>query len=322
MSTQTLLGGALAVQVALAVVTWWPSGPTVVEPTDLVPGGADSITQITVTPKGGTSDPVQLVQKDGAWTLASADGYPADADKVAEVVDALGTIKLRTPIATRAVTHEQLGVSDDSYEKKVEFTAGGTEHTLLLGAAANKAIHLRVDGGDAVYQVKGLSAWTIKDTNRGYLPSDYVDVDKDTLSSLAITTPLGAAAFTRTGTGWAVDGHPELVGDAAALDTWLGKIAKVRLSDVAGTTAEPAFGLTPAAVRITWSGAQGDQQVTGGLAVGAEADGRIYVKSDDSPFIVQAPSYGLKDLATLDPATLVAPAPTDAGGAEGEPLPE
>ncbi|MCB9663301.1 MAG: DUF4340 domain-containing protein [Alphaproteobacteria bacterium] len=314
MTTQQILGAGLAVQVALAALTWWPRDTAVTEPQPLVAGGGNALTHVEIVGHGDDARPVVLDQQDGAWVLTSEHGYPADPEKVGEVLDALGGIQLRAPVATQAVSHEALKVSDDTWEKKITFTADGATRTVFVGAAASKAIHLREEGADAVYKAKGLSAWTFKDTARGFLPANHADLEVADLASLRVRNSHGDIAFAKVDGAWTVEGDPTRVPVQTTLDGLLDKVAKVRLDSVVGTEVTADQGLLDPAVRVEWATTEGDQTVPGGLVVGAEDDGKFFLKTDASPFVILSPSYRIKDLVDADPAALTTAAP--------EPTPE
>jgi len=319
MNPRNALLAALAAQIGLAVLTWWPSEVDVVEPKPLVES-ANAVTALTVVGKGPEKVPVELVSEEGRWKVASASGYPADPEKVATVLEALAGVQLRAPIATTAASHEALGVTDGGFERKVTLTTAAGATTVLVGPSASQAVHLRLAEGDAVWQVRGLSAWTLKDDAKGYLPTNHVSFEPSQVTSFQIANARGTLSLTRTSEGtegaaatWQIDGATPTPIDAAAVTPLLEKAAKVRLGDVVGTVVETGHGLlADAAVpptRVTWTAVDGEQTLAGGYVIGAELDGKYFVKSDDSPFVIRTPTYRTKDLVDLDPSTVGAPAP-------------
>lgn len=319
MNPRTALLAALVAQVGLAVLTWWPREAAVVEAKPLVES-ASAVTALSILGKGVDKTPVELVAEEGRWLVRSASGYPADPEKVATVLDALAGVQLRAPIATTAASHEALGVTADGFERKVTLTTAAGPVTVLVGPSASQAIHLRLDGADDVWQVRGLSAWTLKDDAKGYLPTNHVSFEPTQITSFQVTNARGTLSLTRTSEGaegsaatWQIDGPTPTPVDASRVTPLLDKASKVRLGDVVGTVVEPIHGLVgDSAVvptRVTWTAVDGEQTLTGGYVVGAEVDGKYFLKSDDSAFVIRTPTYRTKDLVELDPAAFGAPAP-------------
>lgn len=319
MNPRNVLLAALAAQIGLAVLTWWPREAVVVEPRPLVES-ANAVTALTIAGKGADKAPVELVAEEGRWKVVSASGYPADPEKVATVLDALAAVQLRAPIATTAASHEALGVTDEAFERKVTLTTEAGTTTALVGPSTSQAVHLRLAEGDDVWQVRGLSAWTLKDDPKGYLPTNHVSFEPSQIASIQIANARGTLSLTRTSEGtegaaatWQIEGATPTPVDAAVVTPLLEKASKVRLGDVVGTAVEPAHGLvaeaTATPTRVTWTAVDGEQTLTGGYVIGAEVDGKYFVKSDESPFVIRTPTYRTKDLVDLDPAGFGAPVP-------------
>lgn len=306
MKTTSILLATLVAQSALAVVTWWPSAPAVTDPVPLVPGG-NAITALTITPQGDDAEPVDLVAEDGRWFVASSHRYPADPDKVAEVLDMLAGAQLRTPIATQAIHHDTLKVGEHSADKQLRWTADGETATWWVGAAARQAVHLRKDGTDDVYAVTGLSAWSIRDTARAYLPNQILQIDPAQITSLAITNAQGAVSFARREDGWEAQGDTPMAARADEVDTLARKLGSLRLQQVVGTEVLPEHGLAPGTARVTWTVHNGDQDTPGGLVIGAEQGGDRVVRSDADGFVVTVPSSAVTPFLEADPARLLIP---------------
>jgi hypothetical protein len=308
MTTQNILLGALVVQGALAALTWWPSADATVTATELVPGGANSITALEIVAGRDDAEPVSLVSNDGKWTLASSAGYPADADKVADVLEKLAEMKVRAPIATQTTSHEKMKVGDSGFGRKVTFTADGTEQTLYIGSAASKSIYVRKDGTPEVYEVKGASEWDFKDAARNYWTANYLELDDAALTTLSIDTPTVDLSFTRTDGAWQLDGGPEgLVADSTKVDELASKLKTVRLQEPVGKEVDPAFGLGRAA--IAWTVTEGEQTVPGSLELGNDKDANVYAKLDTNPFVALVPNYALKGFLETTVEDLTEPAP-------------
>jgi hypothetical protein len=299
MSTRKILGATLALQVVLAAATWWPSSTAPTASSLLVEGGANAITTLAVTPGGDDGETVSMTATDGTWQITSEQGYPADPEKLGEVLDLLGEITLRTPVATQASSHDKLNVSESSFGKKVELTADGETKTLYLGAATSKSVYLRLEGSDDVYKAKGFSEWGIKDTARSYWPNDAVSFDAASVTQLTVTTPEGALAFTKSDDAWSLKDAPEgVTADTAAVGELVDTVSTVRLAEPIGKVTEAAFGLDRG-IHITWTTDIEGVVWNNGITLGAEVDSNFYAQVDDSEFVVKVPGYKVKDLVGM-----------------------
>jgi hypothetical protein len=322
MTTQNILAGALVAQLALAAFTWWPTETASVEPRKLFEGGGNAITAFSVVGSGEGAKAVELSNDGNAWTLASEGGYPADAEKVAEVVEVLGDLKLRTPIASKKTSHEQFKVGETGFGKKVSLTANGQTYAFYLGAAQSKSVYLRLDGSDEVYEVTGLSEWAIKDTARSYWPNDVVSFEAAELTELGIGRAGRTLTFTKAESGWtALDAPEGMVANGTALDDLVGKIATVRLSEPVGKDELPLHGFD-VGTTLTWTTTLAGAATPGGLVIGAEADGKFYAKVNGNPFVVKVPAHKVKDVVALELDALLQPGvPVEGMAPPAEPPP-
>jgi hypothetical protein len=315
------LAGLLVVQLGLAAFTWWPTNDAPTPPTPLLPGGGNSLTTLTITGSTDDAEPVSLANTDAGWTITSAFGFPAEASKVAEVVDLLAGVQLGEPAATQRESWKQLEVAPDAFGRKITWSADGTERTAFIGPAASKAVWLRLDGEDAVYRVSGPSVWGFKDTARGYLPPNLVELDKERLTQLTITNAGASLAVSRDEAGaWRLDPAEEgLVVDEDALDGLLDKVVRVRLAEVVAGAETPEHGLGE--VVVSWQEDVSGTPLPGGYRLGAEQDGKRFAAKDGSPQVVLATAGTLGDLFTTDLAALKVPAPPTTGDAPEDGVP-
>jgi len=301
-----ILAGTLVVQVALGAFMWMPEAETQTETHALASIDADTVTRIEIVGRTSPTDeeaptPVVL-EKDGVhWKIASEKGYPAKADSVDKVLETLGELQGRSPIATTAASHANLEVADTQFTRRVKVTAGGTDTELFLGAASGQAANVRLAGTDDVYQVRGASAWGIGDSSRRFWEPSYVKVDKDDIDSMAIRNAQGAHSFARAEGAWSLpEGAPEGASvDGKELDSLAGMLLNVRLAEVVGTEVLPAFGLSDGA-RVEWTITENEQTTTFGYSVGAVVDTHRYVKADHLDFVVKVLDSGVKRAAETD----------------------
>ncbi|MFM2161512.1 MAG: hypothetical protein RLZZ383_1024 [Pseudomonadota bacterium] len=319
MKTVQMLGLALALQGALAVATWWPSGTVQVAKTPLIAGGAEAITQLTVQGGAPGAAPVTVARQGEGWVISTQDGYPASAEKVSAMIDALGKAELGAPVATQASSHEKLRVGDTGFGRKVEIVAGNETITVFLASAASKAVWLRKAGGDDVWQVKGLTEFDFKDTAKALFPTNAVTVAADKLTQLEVTNANGAFALTKQGEAWSLADLPAgMEVDASKVRDLATKLGSLRLSEVIGRTPSPEQGFDAAPLRVGWVEKDGDTERRGSLVIGAEVDGKRFLQTEGG-FVVQVPSAGLTTLLEARPEGLLRPeAPPEVPAAPAE----
>ncbi len=287
-----LLVGALVLQLGLAAVTWMPtsSGPSSVT---LVDFGADAITHLEIVPRTTPemeSPPRSIVlDKEGdTWLISSASDYPADPDRVQPVLDQLGEVVVHSPIGTTAGAHAALQVADDQFTRRVTVSAGPESKTLFLGAATGASMQVRPEGEAEVYQLRGVTAWSIPDTPRRFFDTAYVKVPVDSITDLRIKNPQGDHTLIRMGGAWSSEEleDPSNLQQGEA-DAIARSLLSLRMSGPAGREVKPEYGLD-GSVRVEFTVIEGESTVLRGYTVGARAsEAKRYVKADDSEWVVE-----------------------------------
>jgi len=299
MRLQRSLAALLVFQVCLVVVSWWPRGGPQ-EPHPLFAFQAADVTRVRIARKPAEGQPerwLELARDDGhGWRIESASGYPADPARVDALLTKLTGISVRSPIATRATSHDALQVGERQYGRRIELTTAEGGHELWIGAAASNSVNLRLAGSPDVYGVKGLSEWSLADDARSYWNPIYVAAPLAEITALDVQNAQGPLHFRRNESGWSLEGAPpDRSLDTKAVEDFLGSLLEVRLSEPVGTEPLPAQGLD-GSLRVTWTLTSSDSSLGGGYVVGAEEGPSVYVKSDTHPFVVRAAKAGFERL--------------------------
>ncbi len=228
-----ILLGALAVQIALAIVLFARSGEgTVVKEQPLLPGfDAAKVTRMQVTAADKPS--IDLVKKGSGWVLASSYDYPAEGAKVDGVLGPIGKLAAAEPIATQVVRQKQLEVADDKFQRKVVITANGKDTTLYIGTPAGlRRNAIRIGGSDAVYAVNGLSAYSVFADPHMWVDQHYVVLPKDQIAKVTVKRKNATLEFTHADDGrWTgtFDGGPLDPVDSDAIDRLVDEVAAIDL---------------------------------------------------------------------------------------------
>ncbi len=196
-----LLSALLVFQLVLvAIALTAPLGDSEA-PGQLLEFAVDDVDRLTVS--DGTST-VEVALEDGLWQVA---GVPADADKVADILDKLAAIEAPWPVATSAGSAARFEVSEADYQRHVSvFAAGDTVAELYLGTSPGyQRVHARRADSDEVFSV-ALSNYEIGVSTDNW-------VDKAVLAmaaaptSIELTKPDGSVETLRNGDeGWLYNG--------------------------------------------------------------------------------------------------------------------
>ncbi|MEM6926882.1 MAG: DUF4340 domain-containing protein [Myxococcota bacterium] len=308
-----ILMGAFLVQGLLAIITWWPtdSGPD--EPRDLVAIDASELDRITVTgsvQRSETPDEPLVLARDGeTWTLPSKFDLEVPETKIATLLETIDSLEVVRPIAENAYRHADLDVADDQHTRKLVLeAASGDTTTVFLGSASGSAAHVRVEGEDEVYRVRGITAYSIQTGASSYFDAQILDVDAATVDQLTVRREDGTAfTFTQSEGQWQVDvpgpaGRDAL--DPITTARFVDGLLSLRMADPNGTTTTPEMGLD-GGTEVSWTSTEDGSTVSSRYVVGSEigADSnRFYVKVDGKPFVYEVLGSQLEN-ARMKPLT-------------------
>jgi hypothetical protein len=340
--TNKILAGLLVVQLVLAIVMLTrDQGGGLAAPTPLTAGlDAASVTRIQVfakrekTATGEDKPSVDLVKKGDAWVVASAFDYPVDAAKVDTLIGNLGKLQSRGPIATSAARHAQLGVADGAYERKVIVTTAKGDQVITVGGSAGaQRTAVRVGTGAAVHAVpsKDLSAWSIDGEARGWVDRSYVEVPKDEVVGVTVTTAKGSIELDKSSGNWLAteNGKDFVLGagesiNTLAIEQTAGKATKIELAAPADPNRDAASPTATITIRSKPPAVDADAGVAA-VAVSAPdrvidviADGeRYWVRERGSPHAVLVDKWALDDVVQLGRDKLVSTTPPKGAPAPG-----
>lgn len=307
------LGGLLAVQVALAIGLSFRGS-------DLAPARADgallsvktdSIDRLTLG--GPDKAEVRLVKRDGQWQLPSAGDFPADAERVKQLLDKLGQLKAGVPVATTRGAQARFKVATEGYERRIVLGQGDQPRaTLFLGTAQGaRQVLARVDGSDAIHAV-ALAVYEIPLKTDDWLDKAIVSLPNDDIAALelgalklargtpaaplpdaaAVVKPASStAAETWTASAGLADGETLSTDAAAALASAL---AGLRIDSVLGREAQPGYGLDRPALALTVVRKDGSRI---DYRLGKQAVGEDYVlKVSTRPEYFRMPAWAVNPL--------------------------
>jgi len=179
-----LLVGLLLLQLLLIVLVWLPESWSEKESEPFLDFQNDQIAEIAISGENGQLVIRKSPEKSNRWWLKSMD-LPASAKKIEDLLDGLKQAGHSDwPLTTTASAHARFSVSEDEYERLIDFRddRGEVVEKVYLGSAPGFGrIHARKSNENEVYAIE-FNAYEASD-----LEDDWLDGD--------LLQPVGALKF-------------------------------------------------------------------------------------------------------------------------------
>jgi len=296
---------ALVIQAGLVVVMWTTRSSAPQDESEPVVAGlaVKDVTGYTLVAKAADKEQtVELAKKGDAWVVSGADDFPADTQKVEEILDKVVKARRSAPIASNKANHNALDVGERDFSRRLTLKTAEATHTLIIGSAKGNSVHVRQADQDDVYLARGLSAFELKDTITQYVETKYVEVEAP--DSVKVTNNKGTVTLLKVDGRWTV---PELPADApvdtAAAEALVNSARSLRLVTPIGKTVKPEYALgggDGATVEVRKGEVVTRYQI-GGLA----PDTNRFAKSDQNEWVVTVAPFAIASLLDQTPDKLI-----------------
>lgn len=271
--TIRLLAVALGVQLLLAVGLSF-SGSRLSAPaaeTPLLGFDAGKVDHLMI--EGPEAAKVTLTRTDGGWRLPEAADFPADRDKIEQLLKRLRELQGGAPVATTPGAQQRFRVSDADFERRVTLSAGDqTLGVLYLGTAPSlRQISARATSSEAIFTVE-LGAHELPVKIDAWIDRTLLSVPHDEIVAIDVAglhlerapdpAPTTDAAAGNQTAGATTDAGAGTIGGAAprtlwqatglaageslnsaAADALAGKLADISISALLGTEEKIEYGL-------------------------------------------------------------------------------
>jgi len=297
--TQLALGALLAFQIVLILALRSPfthaSRDTGSRP--LLPG-LEAISPSKVEIRGASDgEKVSLVKSGGGWGIDELDGFPADGNKIDELVNELAALRVKRPVVSSGRYHDAFKVGDSDYEARIRLWSDGTDDPaadLIVGKSSNyQTCNVRRAGEDPVFEVHGLTPYHVRPDAAAWIVTELMDAPRDEVTGLVVRNASGEFELEKgDDDGWTVKSPASSAGtalDGEEVDALVRAATSVRLAEAAGKLDEAKQGLAqPAAtLALRWRADSADaglEEQT--LRVGSK------VPDDDSRRYVTRSGFG------------------------------
>lgn len=306
--TQQILAAALAIQILLSVVLFWPKRATTGSSGPLLPEvKKEDIVAITVTDNEGKS--VQLRQVAGNWVLPEADDYPLKAERITQALDKIVGLTTQRLVTRTEASHKRLQVAADDFLRRLDLeTASGAKYTLFLGSSPSYGnTHVRLDGRKETYLATNLTPWEFDSSPTIWVDTAYFNIPQDQITRITVTNPKGTFTLEKNTEGkWTL---PDLTpGEELATETInliVTRATSVTMLKPLGKEKRPEYGLDNPVAVVTLQ--KGEETIT--LSIGAQdpTDKSYVVNVSTSPYYVRVGEYMVKPLVEYGRENLFPP---------------
>lgn len=294
-----LLIGVLIVQIAIAVIVFWPRGSVATGELLLGELAVEDVSQIVLS--DGNDNAVTLAQRDGEWVLASAGDYPAKSDDITAQLEKLLALNTDRLVARTADSHKRLQVAEADYVRKIELTTPDGVQTLYIGSSPGAgATHVRLDGQNETYLTSQINTFELRTQPSGWINTLYFSVPRDDITRIELENANGTFVFERTLDEEGEPGEWSMTDlaegetlDTSTVSTLLTRVSELRMVEPVGVEAQPEYGLDDPLVTVVLTAVDDEgEETTHTLSFGVQdSDSNYYVKSSDSEYIVRVSSF-------------------------------
>jgi hypothetical protein len=285
---QWTLIGLLVVQAMLIAVLRNPATAGPAEPGSLVP---ELDTAKVMRVEVGTTPDEKLVleRNESAWTISTADGYPADASKVNDLLTTIRDARTRTAVVTSDKYHESLEVTEEKAQARIRLYREGESDPfvdLIIGKTTSGGAHVRIAGEEDVWDVRDLTPWQLRAETATWMDKTLVDVPTDSVQKVAVKNEHGTFEVERVDGDWIVVTPGDAKGRSCSkdkIDPIVRAAASLTAAAAAGRLDPSSQGLGDDATTVTLTHGEGTTTVRIGRAAPDNAS-QVYVTRDGFGF--------------------------------------
>jgi len=310
----------LAVQLGIVAIQRIGGEPDVAPAGPLLDGLSRSAIQEVAIADGENA--VTLRRNDTGFGVAESAGYPAAAEKLDELMHDLVALTTREQVSRSSAHHVDLQLADGDFNRKVAVKTLDGDHTFFVGKSGRGgSTFVRRQGEDAVYAVTDFSPHKLTARPAAWVERVVFEADKDRIHAIELRNAHGSLRLDRAALdGWSLAVDPAATLDAKEVDKLLGKVATVRLKEVAGDAAQVALGdvvaeatIHVAASELPGTAVEGDPAPVGiphtlRIAPKPGDDKTFLAQLDGQPHVVELTEWAIKPLLeTVDTQLLADP---------------
>ncbi len=143
-----------------------------------------------------------LHKEDGAWSVQA---YPADAQRVRELFNALQNSLITSRVSSNSLNHERFEV-DEKNGKTVRFSREGNEfQRMIVGkSAGGNSVYVRLEGEENVFVLSGLASYLATAEQDFWRDRQVFSMEHDDIRLVRFQTAAETWEIKKQNEGWAI----------------------------------------------------------------------------------------------------------------------
>lgn len=309
--TLRILTALLVAQVLIGIYVYWPRA--IAETGGLLFAGRTETAISRLVIQDDKALQLILEDKGGTWVLPDAGDFPADATKIAPLIENIKQLKTGRLITQTAASHRQLLVAEDKYTRRLDIQwQDGARSLIFIGTSSGAgATHFRLDPQPEVYLSADLTSYGITPQASNFIDTSFVSIPAETVTALVLENAAGKLEFEKAGDAWSLKGMgADELFNSSAFTSVLTQATGLRMSAPLGKEKKPTYGLAQpkATVQIMASKDNAAQEFT--LQVGAKVGEDYAMSFSGSPYVVRVSSYSALNFTEKTRADFITPPTT------------
>lgn len=273
--------------------------------------------QVTRIQIQGAAQTLELERRADAWVLPALEDFPANSEKVDQLLQRLTGLARPLPVGTSPETRERLRVAETNAETRLILAGNeGELASLLFGDSPGfRRLYARLAGEPEVYDLP-LASFEIASDSSDWIRRDKLRLEAEAIERIQADGPTGGWALTRIDGGWRLDDHGEVAASGAdadaqqaldpeAINALLSRIAHLSYQGVRTAASETGASATPAEPVLSLAiGLTDGEQLS--RTIFADDDGGYLLETGAEPLRYVLSEYDLDGLLGLEPESLIA----------------
>ena len=271
------------------------------EPVALASFEQEHIDEILI--EGPDKEKVQLVKQDGQWVLPDVDHFPANTNKINQLLNKLASLQVTRPVATSESAQQRFKVSEELFERRIRLSSNGNAVAqLYLGTSPSmRLIHAREEHSDQIFTV-AMSTYEMPVELANWEDKSLLEIDKTTVTSLSVNgitiqregrdkadDGAGDADDLTSAPNWhAADLSDDTYLDNDAVNALIDTLATLQYDSVLGQEDKPEYKLSEPVLSLTITT---DNDDTVSYTIGKQESGTYVLSASSRPEYFKLASY-------------------------------